>query len=108
MFGVLGLHEEHPIIKALKREKIDSMIEISSLIQYIDTLDYEVSVTTDEGGTEPQLQELSRSERGYLKILLSFIRYKEMFTYDDIESFEKRDFDEYRTLIYDPTSEHQH
>ena len=108
MFEVLGLHEEHPIIKALKKEKIDSMMEISSLIQYVDTLDYEVSVTNEEGGTETQMQELSKSEKGYLKILLSFMRYKEMSTYDDCESLEKRDFDEYRTIIYDPTSEHQH
>ena len=108
MFEVLGLHEEHPIIKALEKERLDSMIEITSLIEYVDTLDYYVSVPTEEGGMELRAQELSKAERGYLKILLSFMRYKEMSTYDDIESFEKREFDEYRTLIYDPTSNHQH
>ena len=89
MFEKLNLHEEHPIMKAFEKEWIDSMIDLTNLNGYIDTLDYDISVTTEEGGIELKAPELSRAERGYLKILLSFIRYKDMSTYDDIENFDK-------------------
>ena len=62
---------------------------------------------TEDGGMELKSQELSKGDRGYLKMLLSFMRYKDMFTYDDVENFDRREFDEYRTIIFDPSSEHQ-
>ena len=106
MFEELGLYEEHPLMKAFDKEGVNLIINLTNLKDYIDGLDYIMTVPTQDGGMEMKTFELTKGDRGYLKMILEYMRYKGISTYDDVKEFDGREFDVFRTTISSPSIEH--
>ena len=100
---ILFLPEDSPIIKAFEYESIDTINDVLMLADFdIDLLQYHKDADDTESAEKDTL---SRGHRGWIKVLIAFIKYLDFETESQLEEVNLDIFNEYRFKIYNPNGE---
>ena len=100
LIDVLFLPGDSPIIKAFEYESIETINDILMLADFdIDLLQFYKDV---KGSGTPEKDTLSRGHRGWIRVLIAFIKYLDFDTENQLEEIDIGIFNEYRFKIYNP------